>query len=127
MREKILVADDDMLSLQFMYDVLETTFKDANIERALSQPTFWTKAAAVDGQNPWDMIFLSLEYVREDMAGFLAKIKAINPDVMPKIIITGQKQDLESRPEELNELRFLTIPFSLDAFEEMVKGAPAAG
>jgi response regulator RpfG family c-di-GMP phosphodiesterase len=120
MKINVLVADDDMSALLLMHDALEINFRNAVVERALSPQSFWAKVAA-DEENPWHLIFLSTEYIGETAADFSERIKAINPETMSKIILTGQKQDFDSLADDIRRLPFLAKPFSLDQFEEMIK------
>ncbi|MCL2183311.1 MAG: response regulator [Chitinispirillia bacterium] len=121
MKTKVLVADDDMTAVQLLHDVLEITVKDMAVERALSPQAFWAKAAAVDGRNPWHIIFLSIEYIGERPETFLDRLREVNPEVRPKIVLTGMQADFDACPEDIRQLPLLSKPYSLDGFEDLVK------
>ena len=121
MEIKILIADDDMEVHQLMADILEINFRDVKVERALTLQSFWAKAAAPAGENPWHIVFLCVDYIKEEPDRFLERLNETNPDVQPKVVITGFAQDFESCAEDIRQLPFLAKPFSLDAFEDMVK------
>lgn len=117
----VLVADDDMLSIQLMCDVLEINFRNLKIEHALSVQSFWAKIRTVNGANPWNLIFLTVEYIKEAPEGFLERVREANPEAPGKIIITDPAAGLELCGDDIRRLPLLIKPFSLDGFEEMVK------
>jgi len=121
MKVKVLIADDDMDVHQLMSDVLEINFRDVQVERALTPQSFWAKAAVPEGEKPWQIVFLCVDYIKEEPDNFLGRLNEANPDAQAKLIITGYAQDFESCAEDIRQLPFLAKPFSLDTFEAMVK------
>lgn len=117
MKTKVLIADDDMDAHQLMYDVIEITFRDVKIERALCHETFWAKIA---GNEMWDLIFVSAEYIVGE-ENFAERVKSVKPGVFEKLIVIGERTDHDALKNEEAQLPFIEKPFSLDAFEETVK------
>jgi len=120
MKTNVLVADDDMDVHQLVCDILEICLKNVKVERAMSLPGFWAKLPARPEQ-PWHMVFLSAEYIKEEPAGFIDRLAAVNPDVIGKVVVLGSPADAESGGEGLMAAPLLVKPFSLDKFEELVK------
>ncbi|MDR2579227.1 MAG: hypothetical protein LBC70_10550 [Chitinispirillales bacterium] len=121
MPTKVLIASEDMEVHQLLCDVLEINFRNVKIEKALSTQSFWTKLSSADGEKPWNLIFLCLDYITEEPDGFFERLKAANPEALEKVIITGYASDFEVCDEDIRKLHFLPKPFSLDKFEEIAK------
>jgi len=120
MKTNVLIADDDMDVHQLVCDVLEICLKKVRVERAMSLPGFWAKLPAASEQ-PWHLVFLSAEYIKEESAGFIDRLAAVNPNVIGKVVVLGTAADAESCGEGLMAAPLLVKPFSLDRFEELVK------
>ncbi|GBU21444.1 hypothetical protein R80B4_01335 [Fibrobacteres bacterium R8-0-B4] len=127
MKTNVLIADDDMDAQQLMCDVLEICLRKVKIERAMSLSGFWAKLPAQPEQ-PWHLIILSSEYIKEEPAGFMERFAAVNPDAVDRLVIVGTAEDAadmesyaESAGESVKAAPFLITPFSLDGFEELVK------
>jgi response regulator RpfG family c-di-GMP phosphodiesterase len=128
MKTNILVADDDMDVQQLMCDVLEISLRNVRVERAMSLQGFWAKLPASPEQQPWHSVFLSVDYIKEEPAGFMERLRAAKPDEAGKVVIVGTAADAadiesyaEAAGEGLKTAPFLVKPFSLDGFEEFVK------
>jgi DNA-binding NtrC family response regulator len=119
MKVKALIANDDMDVHQLMNDILEINFKDVKIDRALSPQSFWTKVSAEDP--PYNLIFLTVEYIKEEPAGFMERLEAASPGAPGKVVLMGEKQDLEGCGEDVAQRPLLSKPFSLDQFEAIAK------
>jgi len=127
MKTNVLVADDDMDVQELMCDVLEISLRRVRVERAMTLQGFWAKLPAPPEQ-PWHLVFISVEYIKEEPAGFMERLAAANPDAAAKIVIVGtaaDAADIESYAETAGKgvktAPFLVKPFSLDGFEEFVK------
>ncbi|MDR0331348.1 MAG: hypothetical protein LBH93_06530 [Chitinispirillales bacterium] len=120
MQVNVLIADDDMDVNQLVHDVLEICFRDVKVERAMSLGSFWAKLPAAG--DPWDLIFLSAEYIKEEPGGFAGRVLAANPAAPGKVIVVGGKPDFEAFGDDVKRFPFLAKPFSLDEFEEVVRG-----
>jgi DNA-binding NtrC family response regulator len=121
MSKKMLIADDDMSAQQLLFDILEIIFRGAKIERAMSPQSFWEKITANEPSEPWRMVFISTEYIGEDPAGFIDRLKNANPDALDKTIIMGSEAESETLNGAVKHLPYLPKPFSLDEFEAVVK------
>jgi two-component SAPR family response regulator len=121
MKVNVLVADDDMVAMQLMYDVLDIVFRDVKIERAMTSQSFWAKFPAADDENPWQLIFLAVDYIKEAPSDFLERFREANQAALGKVIVTGSQAVFDECAEEIKRLPFLAKPFSLDGFEEIVK------
>jgi len=119
MKTNVLIADDDMDSHQLMDDILEIVFKNVKIDRTLNLQNFWTKIS--DGQSRYDLVLLSPGLIKEEQETFLDKLNLANPELMHKIVLIGKDQDFENCAMDIKLLPFLSKPFSLDHFEEIVK------
>jgi len=119
-KTNVLVADDYMSNQRLLRDVLEINFKAVKVERAVSLQSFWTKLPAPPEQ-PWHLVFLSADYVKEEPDGFMDRMKTVNPDAVGKTVIVGTAADMESCGEAVKPAPFLVKPFSLDRFEELIK------
>jgi DNA-binding NtrC family response regulator len=124
MKTNVLVADDDMDVQELMCDVLEISLRNVKVERAMSLQGFWAKLPAPPEQ-PWNLVFISVEYIKEEPAGFMERLAAANPDAACKVVVVGTAADMESYADTVGEsvkaAPFLVKPFSLDGFEELVK------
>lgn len=120
MKTNVLVADDDMDVHQLVCDILEICLKNVKVERAMSLQGFWAKLPAAPEQ-PWHLVFLSAGYIKEEPAGFIDRVVAVNPNVIGKVVLLGTEADAESRGDGLIAAPLLVKPFSLDKFEELVK------
>jgi DNA-binding NtrC family response regulator len=120
-KTNVLVADDYMGSHRLMSDVLEINFKAVRVERAVSLQSFWAKLPAPPEDQPWHLVFLSADLVKEEPEGLMDRVKAANPDVIGKMIIVGTAADAESLEDDVKAVPFLIKPFSLDRFEELIK------
>jgi len=120
MKTNVLVAAADMDVHQLVCDVLDICLRNVRVERAMSLQGFWAKIPAPPEQ-PWHMVFLSAEYIREEPDGFIDRLMAVNPNAVAKIVILGTVADAESGGEGLIAAPLLIKPFSLDRFEELVK------
>jgi DNA-binding NtrC family response regulator len=116
---KALIADDDMDVLQLLDDVLEINFRNLKTERALSKESFWAKVSAEGAF--WHLLFLSAEYIKDEPQSFLERLAAANPGLSGKTILTGNESARTALGEIAGRLPFLSKPFSLDQFEELVK------
>jgi DNA-binding NtrC family response regulator len=121
MKTNVLVADNDMDVHQLVCDVLEICLRNVKVERAMSLQGFWAKLPAQPEQ-PWHVVFLSAEYIKEEPDGFADRLTAVNPNVIGKVVILGAEADAELCGEGgLMAAPLLVKPFSLDRFEELVK------
>ena len=120
MKTNVLVADNDMDVHQLVCDVLEICLRNVKVERAMSPQGFWDKLPAAPEQ-PWHLVFLSAEYIKEEPAGFIDRLVAVNPNIIGKVVILGTEADAESCGEGLMAAPLLVKPLSLDRFEELVK------
>lgn len=121
MKTNVLVADDDMAVHKLLCDVLEISLKGVRIERAMSLQSFWAKLPAPPEQQPWQLVFLSADYIREEPDGFIDRVAAVSPDVVGRVIAVGAATDTETSGGDLGGLPFLVRPFSLDNFDALVK------
>jgi DNA-binding NtrC family response regulator len=123
MKTYVLVADDDMGVHKLMCDVLEISLKGVKIERAMSPQCFWTKLPAPP-ERPWQLVFISADYIREEPEGFINRIKEVNPDAAGRVVVVGDLGDTDSWAcrEDAKRLPSIVKPFSLDRFDELVKG-----
>jgi DNA-binding NtrC family response regulator len=124
MKNYVLVADDDMSVHKLMCDVLEISLKGVKIERAMSPQCFWAKLPAPPAGQPWQLVFISADYIREEPEGFIDRIREVNPDAVGKVVVVGDLGDTDSPAfgEEIKRLPSIVKPFSLDKFDELVKG-----
>jgi len=120
MKTNVLVADADMDVHQLLCDVLEICLRNVKVERAMSLQGFWAKLPAAPEQ-PWHLVFLAADYIKEEPDGFVDRLVAVNPNVIGKVVILGTEADAESCGEGLMAAPLLVKPFSLDKFEELVK------
>jgi PleD family two-component response regulator len=114
----VLVADDDFDSSKLVNDILEINFRDVQIERALSRQSFFSKLQQLDKQ--YDLILLNPDLENGDRFEIIEKIRQINEDLIDRIVLIGSDISTESLPEEMY---YITKPFSLDCFGEVVKKA----
>jgi hypothetical protein len=118
MKTYVLVADDDMGVHKLMCDVLEISLKDVKIERAMSPQCFWAKLPAPP-ERPWQLVFISSDYIREEPDGFVDRVREANPDVVGKVVVVGNPGDALGENAQL--MQSIAMPFSLDRFDELVK------
>jgi PleD family two-component response regulator len=114
----VLVADDDFDSYRLVNDILEINFRDVQIERALNRQSLFSKLQQFDKQ--YDLILLNPDLEESDRFEIIEKIRQINEDLIDRIVLIGSDFSAESLPEEMY---FITKPFSLDCFGEVVKKA----
>ncbi|MFP4013544.1 MAG: hypothetical protein ACLFVQ_05625 [Chitinispirillaceae bacterium] len=121
---KVLIADEDLDFHELMDDVLEINFRDVKIDRALSIENFWNRIKESGDQ--YDLILFNFSLQQESKECVLNTIKKLDPMLMGKLVLVGNKpDDLPCNPE-LMDLPFLKKPFSLDHFGEVVKKTCAA-
>lgn len=119
MKTNVLIADNDMDSHQLMDDILEIIFKNVKIDRTLNLQSFWAKVS--DARNRYDLVLLSPGLIKEEQETFLEKLGSANPELAHRIVLTGNEQDFQNCAMDIKLLPFLSKPFSLDHFEEIVK------
>jgi two-component SAPR family response regulator len=66
-------------------------------------------------------VLLSPGLIKEELETFLDKLNSANPELAHKIVLIGKEQDFENCAMDIKLLPFLSKPFSLDHFEEIVK------
>ncbi|HEX2956815.1 MAG TPA: response regulator [Chitinispirillaceae bacterium] len=114
----VLVADDDFDSYRLVNDILEINFRDVQIERALNRQSFFSKLQQTDKQ--YDLILLNPVLENGDGNEIIEKIRKINQELIDRIVLIGSDLSMESFPEDMY---YISKPFSLDCFGEIVKKA----
>lgn len=121
---KVLIADDDLDFHELMDDVLEINFRDVKIDRALSIENFWNRIKECGDQ--YDLVLFNSSLQQDSEECVLNSIKKLDPALLGKLVLVGDKQDDIQYSPDLLDLPYLQKPFSLDHFGEVVKKACAA-
>lgn len=115
---KILIADDDLDSHELVRDILQINFRDVEIDRALSSNSFLTKIQEAKPQ--YDLVLYNLEMENDENNKLLSKICSEFPAICKRTVLFSDSKP-ESMPPEFNSMPFISKPFSLDQFGEVVK------
>ncbi|MBD3419439.1 MAG: response regulator [Chitinivibrionales bacterium] len=117
MAVRVLIADDDLDTHQFLHDIIEINFKDVKIERALSHKIFIEKISTAE--DPYNLILLDY-YLEgdngEDIISLIQKNKY--QDVLERTVLMNPTENGDERIKNIAQIK---KPFSLDDFSNIIK------
>lgn len=115
---KILIADDDLESHEIIRDILQINFRDVVIDRALSSTSFLAKIQEAEPQ--YDLVLYNWEMEKDQNSSLFSKICSEFPQIFKRTILFSDSKS-QSIPPEFSSMPFISKPFSLDQFSEIVK------
>jgi DNA-binding NtrC family response regulator len=118
MIKKILVADDDLDAHELVRDILQISFKQVKIDRAMSSKSFMKKIR--ESKNDYDLILFNIRLKHDNGSDVLSSIQVEHPDLMERIVLLADSPDEQENPLG-KEIPYISKPFSLDYFGEVVK------
>jgi DNA-binding NtrC family response regulator len=118
MVKKILVADDSLDAHELVHDILQISFKQVKIDRAMTGAGFMKKIEK--SKNDYDLILFNIRMKQENGEDVFSFLQAEYPDLMERVVLLADSpEDQES--SSVTEIPCLSKPFSLDYFGEVVK------
>lgn len=117
--KKVLVADDDLDVHQLLRDILQITFKQVKVVRALNGKNFLKKLKE-NKTEPFDLVIFNIRINGEKGAALLAAAKVEQPDIMKRLVLLANSPaDPEIPPGPA--IPMISKPYSLDSIGEVIK------
>jgi len=115
---RALIAEEDMNLHQIVCDILEMTFKDVAINRAMNTEMLFKK---LDGNvEHIDMLIYDLHFDETGDEPALPLIRRRMPELDGRIVILASKGDDVRHNAHARDLPYVIHPLSLDDFIETV-------
>ena len=116
---RVLVADNNLDSLELFDDLIDVHFKEADIQRALTKEAFFRKLD--NSVKPFNLILFSASFEDGTTETVIDTLRVRYPELLDRLVIfTADKLPGES---PLGVFPVLQRPFSLDIFGEVVANA----
>lgn len=116
---RALIAEEDLNLHQVVHDILEMSFKDLRIERAMNYDSL-LNVLRQDGAE-LDLILYDLRFDSSSGQSALSIIRNEMPELLPRLVILAANGDELRAQEEARGLAYVLHPFSLDDFTDTVK------
>lgn len=119
MTVRVLVAEDDLNAHRVIRDILEISFKDVKIDRALDHGSAMAK---IREANPdYDLVLYDLHF--DDPSGLetLAILRSEKPQLDRNLVVLNGSAEEVAKCEAARNLPYILKPFSLDTFSDVIK------
>ena len=116
---RVLIGDNDLDSLELVDDLIEIYFKEAAIERALTEEAFFRKLA--DAVKPFNLILFNVDLEEASGETVIGKLRNGYPELLDRLVILTPGPLPEG--SDFGAYPVLQRPFSLDLFGEVVTNA----
>jgi hypothetical protein len=117
---RVLIADNNLDSHELIDDLIEITFRDVAIERALTKKAFLDKIGSA--ASSYNLILFNLDLDNDGEEGVLHHIEIATPHLRERMVFIVTEQDAAAAVAAKG-YRCIFRPFSLDHFSEVVKEA----
>jgi DNA-binding NtrC family response regulator len=118
-----MVVENDMNVNKVICDILEISFKDVKIDRAMTYDAFVKKVRKADPR--YDIILYDID--PDDPSGneALATVLQESPELGRNTIVIYDTVEQSARSNVSRDLTFIVKPFSIDSLAEMIKKVSA--
>ena len=116
---RVLIADDNLDSLELFDDLIDVHFKNADIQRALTKEAFFRKLDSA--VKPFNLILFSASFDDGIPETVIDTLRVRYPELMDRLVVFTTDSLPEDSP--LGGFPVLQRPFSLDVFGEVVASA----
>lgn len=121
MSVRVLVADDDLDVHEFLRDVLEISFDDVEIDKALDQEAF--RRSIKDADPPYNLILLDYGLDGPDGTRVIELLNGEFSRLRDRtVFLDGLREEMDT-DERVKGIPIIRKPFSLDTFGDIVKKA----
>jgi CheY-like chemotaxis protein len=121
---RVLVAEEDLALQQIVHDILEMSFHDVRIERAMDADALLRKLRE---SVAYDLILYDLHFDLQTGNDALPMIRSEFPELSPKLVLVAASGDDVRGNPHAEGLTYVRHPFSLDDFTEVVKAVGGRG
>ncbi len=116
---RALIAEEDLNLHQVVHDILEMSFKDLRIERAMNYDSLLNALRQEGAQ--LDLILYDLRFDHSAGHNALSVIRDEMPELLPRLVILAANGDELRAQQDTRGLAYVLHPFSLDDFTDTVK------
>lgn len=118
---RVLIADNNLDSLESIDDLIEVYYKEADIQRALTTKAFFRKLDSAVA--PFNLVLFSAEFDDGAETNVIATLRERYPELLARLVVfTTDSLPVDS---PLAVFPVLQRPISLDIFGEVVANACA--
>jgi len=118
MKTNVVIAEEDLNFHKIIHDILEISFSDVAIDRAMNGESLLEKLE--HSEEPYHLILYNFHFDEESGVNALKELREKKPELDPRILILLESED-EFKSKTIQGLRHILKPFSLDEFAEIVK------
>jgi DNA-binding NtrC family response regulator len=119
MTVRVLVAEDDLNAHKVIRDILEISFRDVTIDRALDHGSAIAKIREADPG--YDLVLYDLHFDYPSGLETLAVLRTEQPQLDRNLVVLNGSAEEVASCEATRNLPYILKPFSLDTFSEVIK------
>lgn len=119
MAVRVLIVGGDIHIHKLVVDILEITFKETVIDRAINEEGLFGKLDSAESE--YNLVIIDCPDNKKAVEDLFMTLTNSYPHVMSRLIILIDSQGVKPADDILQNISCVVKPFSLDEFGELVK------